>query len=127
MEHDCSFLNQTSMIYGSPYDDGFSYPDIDISELILDYNLKGVDSTKPAIIDGYSGRTVYSYGSLRHRIEKFGGFLQQVLSIKKGDVVSYLSFNTVIRFPLYPSALANKNLLRFIILLLFMLFLLLVG
>jgi len=83
------------MIYESPYNEGFSYPAVDIPELILDHNLQGSAPDAPAIIDGYTGKVVYTYANLRHSISIFGGFLQQTLAIDKGDVIAYLSLNTV--------------------------------
>lgn len=124
MQQSSEVQHQTAMIYESPYDDGFSYPAIDIPDLILDYNLKGVVPEKPAIIDGLTGQTVYNYSNLRDRIRHFGGFLQHILSIKKGDVVSYLSLNTVTCPFMSPVAISN-NVNRHIILSSFMPFLLL--
>jgi len=72
---------------------------VDITTLVLEHNLKGSDSRKPAIIDGYSGEVVYTYKSLRDKIRVFAGFLQKELGVVPGDVVAYLSYNTV-RIPL---------------------------
>ncbi|KAH6642754.1 4-coumarate-CoA ligase [Boeremia exigua] len=82
------------MLYESPYNAGFTIPDVDITSLVLDHNLKGDVPSKPAIIDGYSGQVVYTYGSLRDKIRLFAGFLQKDLNIAPGDVVAYLSYNT---------------------------------
>lgn len=83
------------MLYESPYDQGFIIPEVDITTLVLDHNLKGSIPKKPAIIDGYSGEVVYTYQSLRDKIRVFAGFLQRELGIVPGDVVAYLSYNTV--------------------------------
>ncbi|KAK3115292.1 hypothetical protein LTR53_005515 [Teratosphaeriaceae sp. CCFEE 6253] len=84
------------MIYESPYNQSFQCPKVDIPGLILDLNIKNASPTTPAIIDGYTGQTVSTYQSLRRDIVIFAGFLQQLLSLARGDVVSYLSFNTEI-------------------------------
>jgi acyl-CoA synthetase (AMP-forming)/AMP-acid ligase II len=83
------------MIYESPYNAGFEIPAVDITTLVLDRNLLGNVSNKPAIIDGYSGEVVHTYGSLRDKTRLFAGFLQKELGVVPGDVVAYLSFNTV--------------------------------
>ena len=83
------------MLFTSPYNDGFSIPEIDITTLLLDRNLKDSAPSKPAIIDGNSGRIVYTYQTLRENVRTFGAFLQQEIGVRPGDVVGYLSFNTV--------------------------------
>ncbi|EMC95141.1 hypothetical protein BAUCODRAFT_149163 [Baudoinia panamericana UAMH 10762] len=82
------------MLYQSPYNEGFWFPEIDIPSLVLDENIKKASPAKPAIIDGYTGEVVFTYQSLRHDIVVFAGFLQRQLRIGHGDVVAYLSFNT---------------------------------
>lgn len=84
-----------AMLYESPYDRGFAIPDVDITSLVLDHNLKDSPLNKPAIIDGLSGDVVYTYASLRDKIRLFAGFLQEELHVSPGDVVAYLSYNTV--------------------------------
>ncbi|KAG9187030.1 hypothetical protein G6011_10138 [Alternaria panax] len=82
------------MLFESPYNAGFEIPTVDITTLALDCNLSANVPSKPAIIDGYSGEVVYTYGSLRDKIRLFAGFLQTELQIAPGDVVAYLSYNT---------------------------------
>jgi hypothetical protein len=87
--------HSNKMIYESPYNAGFEFRDIDIPQLILECNSRNTVPEKPAIIDGYTGQVVYTYRSLREDITTFAGFLQHQLRVGRGDVVSYLSLNTV--------------------------------
>lgn len=65
------------MVYTSPQ---LSYPrDATVTDILLDYNFNNTVLEKPAIIDGPSGATVYTYGSLRSSVKKLASHLSQYI------------------------------------------------
>jgi acyl-coenzyme A synthetase/AMP-(fatty) acid ligase len=82
------------MVYHSDY--VLDYPeDATISDIFFDYNIGGASPNTPAIIDGLSGETSYTYASLRTAVRRFARYLQETLHVARGDVVCILAFNTV--------------------------------
>ncbi|KAL3418177.1 phenylacetyl- ligase [Phlyctema vagabunda] len=78
--------------------------DATITNVLLDYNIGGVSLDKPSIIDGHSGKVVYTYSSLRCAVRRMARYLQVELNVRKGSVVSLLAFNTV-HYPVYVHAI----------------------
>lgn len=86
------------MVYTSEYT--LDYPaDAAIPNLLLDYNIGGRSHDSPAIIDGPTGKVVYTYASLRLSVRGFAKYLQDELGIVRGTVVGILDFNTVVEPP----------------------------
>lgn len=67
--------------------------DTTLSQILLHHNLNGTPGSKPAIIDGYSGETVYTYDSFRTSVRKVARHLVHELGIGRGTVVGILSTN----------------------------------
>lgn len=86
------------MVYESDF--VLDYPaDASIANLFFDYNIGGASSNTAAIIDGLTGKTDYTYASLRLAVRRFAAHLQKTLDIRRGDVVCILAFNTVYLVP----------------------------
>lgn len=82
------------MIYQS--DTPLWYPrDATITDLLLNYNLTNTPADKAAIIDGPTGKTVFTYASFRDAVRRVANHLQRQLSLRRGDVVGILSTNKV--------------------------------
>ena len=82
------------MVYASEY--VLDYPaDASIPNIFLDYNIGGASPDSSAIIDGPTGKIVYTYASLRLAVRRFAKYLQDELDVMRGTVVSILAFNTV--------------------------------
>ncbi|OBT75476.1 hypothetical protein VF21_04904 [Pseudogymnoascus sp. 05NY08] len=87
------------MVYTS--EQALDYPaDATITNLILDYNPRNTPAQKPAVIDGPTGKVIYTYESLRLAVRRFAKYLQEELQLVRGTVVGVLAFNTV-HFPVY--------------------------
>lgn len=83
-------------LYTNP--EKLQYPkDISLTEVLLYHNLNNTPDDKSAIIDGYTGETVFTYASLRTGVRKIARHLSNELGIGKGSVVGILSTTKVRR------------------------------
>ena len=86
------------MVYSSQQP--LSYPkDATLTNLLLHHNINNTPDDKPAIIDGISGETVFTYSSFRLGVRKTARYLQHVVGVKPGNVVGILSTNRVSQCP----------------------------
>ncbi|KAH7389976.1 hypothetical protein BKA66DRAFT_568886 [Pyrenochaeta sp. MPI-SDFR-AT-0127] len=69
-----------------------------IPNLLLNYNPRSIPNDKPAIIDGPSGKTVFTYATFRNAVKHFAVYLRDEVGVKPGDVVAFYS-GTRVYFP----------------------------
>lgn len=80
------------MIYTSA--EALDFPrNVTLTELLINYNLNNTPEDKPAIIDGISGETVFTYATFRSAVKKLARHLSHEVRIRPGDVVGILSTN----------------------------------
>ncbi|KAM5344308.1 hypothetical protein ACJ41O_012845 [Fusarium nematophilum] len=73
------------MIYRN--EEKLEYPrDITLSELLLNYNLNNTPAHKPAIIDGISGETAFTYSTFRSSVRKLARHFRHEVGIGPGAV-----------------------------------------
>lgn len=64
-----------------------------LTQVLLYHNLNNTPGTKPAIIDGITGETVFTYDSFRTGVRRLARHLVHEIGIQQGAVVSILSTN----------------------------------
>lgn len=92
---------QTDMVYTA---EPLEYPEVTtLSQLLLEQNVNDVPADKPTIIDGISGKTVYTYSSFRTAVKKVANYLQTAIGVPQGSVVAILASNSVRQNSLFNS------------------------
>ena len=72
------------------------YPqDASLTDVLLDFNINNTPPDKPAIIDGLSGKVVFTYSSFRSGVRKIARHLHHELGIGSGVTVGIFSTNRV--------------------------------
>ena len=66
-----------------------------ISQLLLSHRLNDDASTKPALIDGVTGETTYTFGSFRLAVKRMANYFQSDIGLRRGAVVGILQHNSV--------------------------------
>jgi acyl-CoA synthetase (AMP-forming)/AMP-acid ligase II len=72
------------------YPEGTTLPD-----LLLELNVNSAPPERPAIIDGISGATVYTYSSLRSTVRRLANYLRTEIKLPHGAVVGVFAANSV--------------------------------
>ncbi|OJJ05341.1 hypothetical protein ASPVEDRAFT_86695 [Aspergillus versicolor CBS 583.65] len=70
------------------YPEGTTLP-----QLLLEHNVNDVFADKPAIIDGVSGKTVYTYSTFRTAVRRLANYLRTAIGVRSGSVVAILASN----------------------------------
>ncbi|KAL5333088.1 hypothetical protein BJX70DRAFT_403913 [Aspergillus crustosus] len=65
-----------------------------LPQLLLELNVNSVATDHPAIIDGCSGRTIYTHGSFRSAVARVANYLLTNIGFSHGCVVAILASNT---------------------------------
>jgi hypothetical protein len=63
--------------------------------LLLELNVNNVANDRPAIINGISGETVYTYSSLRAALRRVANYLRTEVKLTHGTFVGILANNSV--------------------------------
>jgi 4-coumarate--CoA ligase len=93
--------NPCKMVYVSPQT--LEYPkDATLTDILLEFNFNQTPPEKPAIIDGPSGVTVFTYDGFRTGVKKVANHLHHNFSLRPGTVIAILSFTNV-RLSLFQS------------------------
>lgn len=69
-----------------------------VPNLFLNYSQNLIPNDKPAIIDGPSGKVVFTYATLRLAVKRFATYLRDEVGVRPGDVVAFYS-GTRLYFP----------------------------
>lgn len=72
------------------------YPrSLSLTQLLLEFSLRDVSEDKPAVIDGLTGKIVYTYSSFRTSVKKVATYINNCLAIGRGARISILASNSV--------------------------------
>lgn len=83
-------------IYANP--EKLQYPkDATLTDILFYHNLNNTPSEKSSIIDGYSGKVVFTYASFRSSVRKVARHFSYELGIGQRTVVGILSTTKVRR------------------------------